>query len=87
MTIVEFLLARIAEDEGREVDEQLRDLPVGVRERTAQAQAIRLKHRLSAVGWALVLAVPFRWVGFGRLGRIRAEVYADHPDFNEAWRP
>ena len=98
MTLTDFLLARIAEDEESDIAQHrarfIEGVPAELEERAAAAhdhlavtQAIRLNYRLRAVGWAFATTPPLSWFGFGRAARQRAAVYADHPDYDEAWRP
>lgn len=100
MTIVEFLLARIAEDEARAqarreamlnvaerwptLSEDIRNLidVRGIDRVLAECQAKRaIIEQVSDIEWTGSYAV--RDVVLGHL----AAVYADHPDYDEAWRP
>ena len=76
--LTEFLLARIAEDEERQVAELAPDLPPEVVTNTAMAAAVRLGHRLRAFGY---LCAPRFIVARAALK------YADHPDYREEWKP
>lgn len=81
MTLVEFLLARIAEDEER----RLLELAGG---ETAALPAIR--H--TAAGAGVALSAQLRRISvlhpFGMpFNRARAAKYAGHPDYREEWRP
>jgi len=108
MTIVEFLLARIAEDEAvaREVNPDAWDydvtanreawadedrVSVGVGRVLADCEA---KRRIVETHDGTVAGQPNTHPCDGTSGvyecdtlRALASVYADHPDYDEAWRP
>lgn len=97
LTLSDFLLARIAEDEEREVDESRAEFVEGLagesvtaasvaHDRLLRIQVFRLNRALARAGWAIATSPPFCWLGFGWLARLRASPYADHPDFNPEWR-
>ena len=106
--LVEFLLARIAEDEAAATDEAVARASVGTvvggpgvpAHAVDQAQAALLDLRRacpwsSAFGPARVLAECaakreiVQWYGLDDEPALKvlAAIYADHPDYQEVWRP
>lgn len=91
LTLTDFLLARIAEDEEREsswerVDRRLRLADNRAhwsrKRRLAECEAKRrIVGRCSAVDYAM----PSTHLAHGILAEL-ALAYADHPDFREEWR-
>lgn len=87
MTITEFLIARLAEEEGERQRDFAQDAAT-VEERqamesawgrTLEAAALRANIAARSAGWSMVAAVRPQTV------RARVQRYADHPDFDPAW--
>jgi hypothetical protein len=89
MELSEFLSARIAEEEAADRAEWLASLPD-----VPEAEATAAWDRLFLTAW-LRLNIALRQLGWALLGswgfrdalRKRARQYADHPDYDPAWRP
>ena len=84
MTMLDFVLARMAADEAREFEES--GLPVEVAEKTMWGAATRLSYAMRRLGYALAWSLPLRPFGYRTIVRSKARQYADHPDYREGWR-
>ena len=94
-SLVEFLLARIAEDEAQErallaKSCGLIDAPtpeqsawLGKSLRAQQIGGWVARRRFAVEFWR---SFPWRWLGRSWLARL-ALPYADHPDYRDEWRP
>jgi hypothetical protein len=85
--LVEFLLARVAEEEADDREAFLVDCPPEHREwaaarwdKTLSTATLRYGIAVRQLGWAIAEAIGMR----GRLLR-KASEYADHPDYREEW--
>ena len=98
MTLTEFLLARIAEDEAAANDPEWLALKYGVDTWGREAFSARMLAECQAKRDALSFAgaaqadlerlapEPARVVVLDRFARLLAQPYADHPDFRPEWR-
>ena len=90
MTLTEFLLARIAEDEAAALSRLRghRELPETERESRVFAEC-KAKRRIVEMGEAIEQQSPDRGRRdvAGATLQLLALPYVDHPDYDEEWRP
>lgn len=89
MELTEFLLARIAEEEDAHRAWFLADVPsdqlaeaTAAWDRLTATALLRLSIALRSMGWSLLDTYGLR-----KPLRKKAREYADHPDYDPAWRP
>jgi len=84
MTMLDFVLARMTEDEAREFAES--GIPPEAAEKTMWGAALHINYEVRRLAYALAWSPPLRPFGYRTLVRSKARQYADHPDYREEWR-
>ena len=94
MTLTDFLLARIAEDESAATEWGVKGERARAARLCAETQAKRRllnEYRARDEDVALMLGPDSRrqrqWAGLHLATKVLAAIYSDHPDYRDEWRP